>query len=195
VNAKKDVNLYLRLLKRSNGICGSLLIFDRCKNMYVKKSDRIIDPKKLMESQPHSSALESEKTNKPTAKTASVESMKSIFRRVFLPGTSAFSQERKAAKRAIGICEKYPKRHENELISRVMIIGPATPDAPTKTPTRAKAIFSEPGVAFATRIAAARGEMIASDTAVKPRNAIRDHKFGERAQHRLVKAKKSIPHL
>ena len=109
-------------------------------------------PKKLRESQPHSSALESEKTKKPTAETASTESIKSIFRCVFLPGTSASFQERKAAKSAIGICEKYPKRHENELISSVMTIGPATPDAPTKTPTRAKAMFSAPGVAFATRI-------------------------------------------
>ena len=163
--------------------------------MYVKKSDRIMVPKKLKESQPHSSALESEKTKKPTAKTASVESMKSIFRCVFLPGTSASFQDRKDAKSAIGICEKYPKRHENELISSVMTIGPATPDTPTKTPTRAKAMFSEPGVAFARRIAAARGEIIARETAVKPRNAIRNHKLGERAQQRLVKAKKSIPHL
>ena len=163
--------------------------------MYVKRSDRVMVPKKLRESQPHSSALESEKTKKPTAETASTESMKSIFRCVFLPGTSASFQERKAAKSAIGICEKYPKRHENELISSVMTIGPATPDVPTKIPTRAKAMFSEPGVAFATRIAAARGEIIASDTAVKPRNAIRSHKFGARAQQRLLKAKNSIPHL
>ena len=99
-------------------------------------------PKKLKESQPHSSALDSEKTKNPTAKTASVESIKSSFRFISLPGTSAFSQDRKAAKSAIGICEKYPKRHEKELISRVMTIGPATPDAPTKTPTRAKAMFS-----------------------------------------------------
>ena len=80
-------------------------------------------------------------------------------------------------------------------MSRVITIGPATPDTPTKIPTRAKAMFSESDVDFATRMAAAKGEIIARDTAVRPRNAIRNHKFGERAQSRLVKAKNNIPHL
>lgn len=163
--------------------------------MYVKRSDRVMVPKKLRESQPHSSALESENTRKATAKTARAESKKSIFRCVFLPGTSASFHDRKAAKSAVGICEKYPKRHENESMSRVITIGPATPDTPTKIPTRAKAMFSESDVDFATRMAAAKGEIIARDTAVRPRNAIRNHKFGERAQSRLVKAKNNIPHL
>ena len=104
VKAKREVNLYLRLLKSGNGICGSSLIFDRRNTISVKKSEISTVPRKFLESQPHSSAFDKEKTRKPTAKTASVESTKSISLLLFLPGISASFQERNEAKMAIGIC-------------------------------------------------------------------------------------------